>query len=209
MAARLKELSPKYNSGRRINVVNQRLGYLVRCGDPDALDSVVPMVFGNLALDLILEGTFGRLVSIRNGVYDAVPLDVVNGPKKEVDVARYYNVERLRPNYETFQGEAALHHDGRQLRATRRGRPTGFPGARARPTTAERHAPHAGGHWPRLPLMLIPRRIPAFCRASLSSRTARPCPPSAPNEPAALVGTFQTPYGREMRRRRGRSRIPR
>jgi len=54
VAAALKEYSPKYNNGRRIDVVNQRLGYLVRSGDPDALDSIVPMAFGNLALDLIL-----------------------------------------------------------------------------------------------------------------------------------------------------------
>src|ERR1035437_9206977 len=26
----------------RENVISQRLGYLVRCGDPDALDSIVP-----------------------------------------------------------------------------------------------------------------------------------------------------------------------
>ncbi|WP_432823681.1 6-phosphofructokinase, partial [Trichloromonas sp.] len=39
----LKDLSPRFNNGRRINVLNQRLGYLVRCGDPDALDSIVPM----------------------------------------------------------------------------------------------------------------------------------------------------------------------
>jgi len=37
VAAALKEYSPKYNNGRRIDVVNQRLGYLVRSGDPDAL----------------------------------------------------------------------------------------------------------------------------------------------------------------------------
>ena len=39
-------------TGSKIDVINQRLGYLVRCGDPDALDSIVPMAFGNLALDL-------------------------------------------------------------------------------------------------------------------------------------------------------------
>ncbi len=99
VAARLKELSAKYNNGRRINVVNQRLGYLVRCGDPDALDSIVPMAFGNLALDLVLEGTSGRLVSIRKGVYDNVSLEVVNGPHKVIDTYKYYNKERLRPNY--------------------------------------------------------------------------------------------------------------
>ncbi|RME46901.1 MAG: phosphofructokinase, partial [Deltaproteobacteria bacterium] len=98
----LKERSPNFNDGRRINVVNQRLGYLVRCGEPDALDSIVPMAFGNLALDLILEGKSGRLVSLRNGCYDNVPIEVVVGRKKNVDVAKYYNTERLRPRYETF-----------------------------------------------------------------------------------------------------------
>ncbi|HMB93022.1 MAG TPA: ATP-dependent 6-phosphofructokinase [Rhodothermales bacterium] len=102
VAARLKELSAQFNNGRRINVVNQRLGYLVRCGDPDALDSIVPMAFGNLALDLVLDNATGRLVSIRNGVYDSVPLDVVHGPHKVVDVQKYYNLERLRPSYKTF-----------------------------------------------------------------------------------------------------------
>ncbi len=103
VAARLKQLSPQFNKGRRINVVNQRLGYLVRCGDPDALDSIVPMAFGNLALDLVLEGVSGRLVSIRNGVYDTVSLEVVNGPHKAIDVYKYYNTDRLRPNYTFHQ----------------------------------------------------------------------------------------------------------
>ncbi len=102
VARQLKELSPRYNDGRRVNVVNQRLGYLVRCGDPDALDSIVPMAFGNLALDLVLQGSSGRLVSLRNGCYDNVPIDVVTGRKKVVDVNKYYNSERLRPIYESF-----------------------------------------------------------------------------------------------------------
>lgn len=103
VAARLKDLSPKFNRGRQINFVNQRLGYLVRCGDPDALDSIVPMAYGNLALDLVLSGTSGRLVSIRNGRYDnTVPIDVVTGQKKVVDVHKHYNVDRLRPKYESL-----------------------------------------------------------------------------------------------------------
>ena len=99
VAVLLQQLSPRFNHGRRINVVNQRLGYLVRSGDPDALDSIVPMAFGNLALDLILQQQFGRLVSIHNGRYDSVSIDVVIGQKKNVDVAAYYNTERLRPIY--------------------------------------------------------------------------------------------------------------
>jgi len=103
VAAALKEFSPKYNNGRRIDVVNQRLGYLVRSGDPDALDSIVPMAFGNLALDLILKKQFGRLVSTHKGTYDSVPIQSVTSEKKIVDVKKYYNTDRLRPIYE-FDG---------------------------------------------------------------------------------------------------------
>jgi ATP-dependent phosphofructokinase / diphosphate-dependent phosphofructokinase len=103
IAAALKEYSPRYNNGRRIDVVNQRLGYLVRSGDPDALDSIVPMAFGNLALQLTLKRQYGRLVSIHRGVYDSVPITSVTSDKKVVDVPKYYNTDRLRPIYE-FDG---------------------------------------------------------------------------------------------------------
>ncbi len=100
VSARMKELSPKFNDGKRVNVVNQRLGYMVRSGEPDALDSIVPMAYGNLALDLILRKTSGRLVNVRNGVYDNVPVDVVTGRKKVVDVSRFYESDRMRPIYD-------------------------------------------------------------------------------------------------------------
>ena len=60
------------------------------------------MAFGNLALDLVLSGTSGKLVCVRNGCYDSVPIGVVTGQKKLVDVNKHYQVERLRPIYETF-----------------------------------------------------------------------------------------------------------
>ncbi len=100
----LKECSAKYNKGRRVDVVNQRLGYLVRSGDPDALDSIVPMAFGNLALDLVVKQQYGRLVSIHKGFYDTVPLSSVTSEKKVVDVSKYYNTQRLRPIYQ-FDGK--------------------------------------------------------------------------------------------------------
>ncbi|MCB0290995.1 MAG: phosphofructokinase, partial [Calditrichaeota bacterium] len=72
---------------------------------PDAFDSIVPMSFGNMALDLILKGQSGRLVSLRNGCYDDVDISVVTGYKKVVDINKYYHTERLRPNYKTFKGQ--------------------------------------------------------------------------------------------------------
>jgi 6-phosphofructokinase len=101
----IQETSAKFNAGRKINVISQRLGYLVRCGNPDAIDSIVPMAFGNLALDLILNHSQGKLVSLRNGRYDDVPIDVVTSMKKVVDTEKYYNCDRLRPIYESFKSQ--------------------------------------------------------------------------------------------------------
>lgn len=97
ISEKLKELSPKYNNGKRVDVVNQRLGYMVRSGEPDALDSVVPMAFGNLAMNMILGNKSGRMVNVRNGRYDTVPIDIVTSFKKVVDIDRFYNTERYRP----------------------------------------------------------------------------------------------------------------
>ena len=103
VGARLKALSPRYTNGKTVNVVYQKLGYLTRSGNPDAIDSIVPMAYGNLALDLILGGVHGRLVVLKNGRYDNVPIDVVTATKKVVDVKRHYNAERLRPHYRSFE----------------------------------------------------------------------------------------------------------
>jgi len=99
----LTEISPKFNNGKRIECINQKLGYLVRCGDPDAIDSIVPMAYGNLALDLLLNRIHGRLVVLKNGRYDNMPIDTVTATKKVVNVKEHYSIERLRPVYQSFE----------------------------------------------------------------------------------------------------------
>jgi hypothetical protein len=103
ISAELQNRTATYNNGIPINIINQKLGYMVRGGDPDAIDSVVPMAFGNLALDLLLKGIHGRLVVLKNGRYDNVPLDVVTCSKKLVKVDQFYNTDRYRPKYESFE----------------------------------------------------------------------------------------------------------
>jgi 6-phosphofructokinase 1 len=103
VSERLKDFTAKYNDGRSVDTVNQKLGYLVRCGDPDAIDSIVPMAYGNLALDLILKNVHGRLVVLKNGRYDNIPVDIVTSTKKTVNVDRFYNTDRLRPKFESFE----------------------------------------------------------------------------------------------------------
>ena len=105
VSEKLKELSPKFNHGKTVDVINQRLGYLVRCGDPDAIDSIVPMAYGNLALDLILNKANGRLVVLKTGRYDNVPIDAIAASKKVVNVKEHYNTDRLRPHYKSFENK--------------------------------------------------------------------------------------------------------
>jgi 6-phosphofructokinase 1 len=103
VSERIKEISPKYNNGRKIETITQKLGYMVRGGDPDAIDSIVPMAFGNLALDLVLNNIHGRLVVLKNGRYDNCPLDIITSTKKLVNVSQFYDTDRYRPKYEKFE----------------------------------------------------------------------------------------------------------
>lgn len=103
VSAKIQELSPQFNNGHSVNIINQKLAYMVRGGDPDSIDSIVPMAYGNLALDLILKGIHGRLVVLKNGRYDNVPIEVISSSKKTVDVRKFYNTDRLRPFYESFE----------------------------------------------------------------------------------------------------------
>ena len=77
VSAELMERAPKYNKGEPIHTINQRMSYMTRSGQPDAIDSIVPMAYGNLAMDLIMEGKSGRMVCLKNGRYDHVPFEVV------------------------------------------------------------------------------------------------------------------------------------
>ena len=105
VGGRLKELSPKYNNGEEVGIISQKLGYLVRSGYPDAIDSIVPVAYGNMALNLLLEGKSGRLVSLRNGKYGDVDLKEVTASKKRVNLKKHYNPDRLRPEFRNFENK--------------------------------------------------------------------------------------------------------
>jgi ATP-dependent phosphofructokinase / diphosphate-dependent phosphofructokinase len=100
---KVKELSAKFNKGKTVEVVNQKLGYLARCGDPDVVDSIVPMAYGNIALELLLKREFGRLVVLQKGSYGNIPIETVTATKKVVNIQEHYNTDRLRPQFSSFE----------------------------------------------------------------------------------------------------------
>ncbi len=109
----LKRHSAKYNNGQEINVINQKLGYLVRSGHPDALDSIIPTTYGNMALDLIKKGESGYMVCVKNGKFDYVPIEVVQKDThgqsiKKVNVNKYYDTNRYRPIYQDIIGDPMM-----------------------------------------------------------------------------------------------------
>jgi 6-phosphofructokinase 1 len=79
------------------DVLNQRLSYLMRSGAPDSLDLMVAVNFANMAIDLFLKGTFGRLVALSRGIYTDIPLSTITTGQKRVDVRELYDVQEYRP----------------------------------------------------------------------------------------------------------------
>ncbi len=80
-----------------IETVNSELTYDLRSGDPDALDQMVGITFANVAMDLVVEGKTGQMTAIRGGCYGFCPIPEPGA--RTVDVERFYNVDRFRPQY--------------------------------------------------------------------------------------------------------------
>jgi 6-phosphofructokinase len=80
------------------------LTYDLRSGDPDFIDKLVALTFGNMAYDAVLEGKTGLMSALVGGCYDLVPIpDPKLGPRK-LDVATTYSTERCRPIYANKRG---------------------------------------------------------------------------------------------------------
>ena len=63
---------------------NTTLGYMQRGGTPTAYDRVLSTKYGSKAMELALEGKFGVLAVLKNGILDSVPLEDVVGENKEI-----------------------------------------------------------------------------------------------------------------------------
>lgn len=80
------------------------LTYDLRSGDPDFVDKLVALTFGNMAYDAVLEGRTGLMSALVEGCYDLVPIpDPKLGPRK-LNLATAYDTERYRPIYAGKRG---------------------------------------------------------------------------------------------------------
>jgi 6-phosphofructokinase 1 len=80
------------------------LTYDLRSGDPDFVDKLVGVTFGNVAYDAMLDGKTGLMSALVKGCYELVPIpDPTLGPRT-VDLATAYSTERYRPMYAYKRG---------------------------------------------------------------------------------------------------------
>src|SRR5688572_14238792 len=72
-------------------VVIQELAYLMRAGEPDAMDRMVGFAFGGLAVQLLQRKQAGCMVALEDGNYCHVPADTLLKGRKSVDVSGLYD----------------------------------------------------------------------------------------------------------------------
>ncbi len=88
----------------REGIMYQNLAYLMRAGAPDSLDRMVAINFGRIAAELARTGETGKLVAVLGGRYATQPITIVGEGKRQVNVERYYDVERYRPKLDATLG---------------------------------------------------------------------------------------------------------
>lgn len=87
-----------------IGTVVQELAYLMRAGEPDAMDRMVGFAFGGMAVQLIQQGVTGRMLTLSSGNYAHVPADTLLQAEKVVDVANLYDPARYRAKLQRIEG---------------------------------------------------------------------------------------------------------
>lgn len=86
------------------HIMVQNLGYLLRSGNPDAVDLIVPKNYGTMAVQLIEEGRTGLMVAVRDGCYAVQPADISTKGFHRVDVDSMYDEENYRPAIRRVEG---------------------------------------------------------------------------------------------------------
>jgi 6-phosphofructokinase 1 len=84
--------------------VIQELAYLMRAGEPDAMDRMVGLAFGALAVQLVSRGEIARMVALKDGNYCHVPIGTLEEGQKSVDVSDLYDPSLYRAKLMRVEG---------------------------------------------------------------------------------------------------------
>jgi 6-phosphofructokinase 1 len=76
--------------------VVQELAYLMRAGEPDAMDRMVGLAFGAFAVQLLERKEDARMIALKDGNYSHVPIATLEEGEKSVDVTALYDPKLYR-----------------------------------------------------------------------------------------------------------------
>jgi 6-phosphofructokinase 1 len=79
------------------NIIYQQVAYLMRSGAPDSLDLMVAANYAHMAMSLVEQDRFGRMVALQRGLYTDINLSTIMQGVKRVNVAELYDVDEYRP----------------------------------------------------------------------------------------------------------------
>jgi 6-phosphofructokinase len=79
------------------NIIYQQVAYLMRSGAPDSLDLMVAANYAQMAMSLVEQGRFGRMVALQRGLYTDINIGTIMQGVKRVNVAELYDVGQYRP----------------------------------------------------------------------------------------------------------------
>ncbi|MCC3861676.1 6-phosphofructokinase [Pseudemcibacter aquimaris] len=88
----------------KVSVLTQPLAYLLRSGEPDALDKLVAGNFGAMAVQQIEKNNFGKMTAIIDGNYELASNDCVLTPQENLIVSNVYDVDNYRPDIKNILG---------------------------------------------------------------------------------------------------------
>lgn len=95
-----KAISERIGSG----TVIQELAYLMRAGEPDAMDRMVGLAFGGLAIQLLHRNQSGVMVALVDGNYTHVPIGRMEEGSKNVDISGLYDPTLYRAKLMRVEG---------------------------------------------------------------------------------------------------------
>ncbi len=79
------------------HIIYQQVAYLMRSGAPDSLDLMVAANYAQMAMSLVEQGRFGRMVALQRGLYTDINMSTLMQGIKRVNVAELYDVDQYRP----------------------------------------------------------------------------------------------------------------
>ncbi|MDG1858154.1 MAG: hypothetical protein P8I94_03560, partial [Emcibacteraceae bacterium] len=88
----------------KVGVLTQPLAYLLRSGEPDAMDKLVALNFGATAIQMIEKKNFGKMTAIINGNYAVTDNASVLKPNANLIVNNVYDTDNYKPDIRNILG---------------------------------------------------------------------------------------------------------